>query len=93
MAAQQRQTAKAMAARGDCSNDGDGGVDDSDGASGRLRSCPSQAHVVLSHVPVENYDFRQKELHIGTIARRVFLVHLGKMPLDDGDYCYGKTRL
>jgi DNA-directed RNA polymerase III subunit RPC2 len=50
------------------------------------------ANVVLSHVPVENYDFRAKALYIGHIVRRVLLVHLGKMPLDDKDY-YGNKRL
>jgi DNA-directed RNA polymerase III subunit RPC2 len=50
------------------------------------------ANVVLSHVPVENFDFRTKALYIGHIVRRVLLVHLGKMPLDDKDY-YGNKRL
>jgi DNA-directed RNA polymerase III subunit RPC2 len=50
------------------------------------------ANVVLSHVPVEHFDFRAKALYIGHIVRRVLLVHLGKMPLDDKDYC-GNKRL
>jgi DNA-directed RNA polymerase III subunit RPC2 len=50
------------------------------------------AFVVLSHVPVENFYFRPKCLYIGHIVRRVLLVHLGKMPLDDKDY-YGNKRL
>jgi len=50
------------------------------------------ANVVLSHVPVENFDFREKAIYIGHIVRRVLLVHLGKMPLDDKDY-YGNKRL
>jgi DNA-directed RNA polymerase III subunit RPC2 len=50
------------------------------------------ANVVLSHVPVERFDFRAKALFIGHIVRRVLLVHLGKMPLDDKDY-YGNKRL
>ena len=50
------------------------------------------ANVVLSHVPVENFDFRQKAIYIGHVVRRVLLVHLGKMPLDDKDY-YGNKRL
>lgn len=50
------------------------------------------AHVVLSHVPVERFDFRAKALFVGHIVRRVLLVHLGKMPLDDKDY-YGNKRL
>ncbi|KAL7569046.1 hypothetical protein ACA910_021324, partial [Epithemia clementina (nom. ined.)] len=50
------------------------------------------ANVVLSHVPVENFDFRAKAIYIGHIVRRVLLVHLGKLPLDDKDY-YGNKRL
>jgi len=50
------------------------------------------ANVVLSHVPVEHFDFRVKALYIGHIVRRVLLVHLGKLPLDDKDY-YGNKRL
>jgi DNA-directed RNA polymerase III subunit RPC2 len=50
------------------------------------------AFVVLSHVPVENFNFRTKAMFIGHIVRRVLLVHLGKMPLDDKDY-YGNKRL
>ena len=50
------------------------------------------ANVVLSHVPVENFHFRAKCLYIGHIVRRVLLVHLGQMPLDDKDY-YGNKRL
>ncbi|KAG7361394.1 DNA-directed RNA polymerase subunit B [Nitzschia inconspicua] len=48
--------------------------------------------VVLSHVPVEYYDFRGKAIYVGHITRRVLLVHLGKLPLDDKDY-YGNKRL
>lgn len=50
------------------------------------------AFVVLSHVPVTNFDFRMKAIYIGHIVRRVLLVHLGKVPLDDKDY-YGNKRL
>jgi len=50
------------------------------------------ANVVLSHVPVEAFDFRAKVLYIAHIVRRVLLVHLGNMPLDDKDY-YGNKRL
>lgn len=50
------------------------------------------ANVVLSHIPVERFDFRAKALFVGHIVRRVLLVHLGKMPLDDKDY-YGNKRL
>jgi DNA-directed RNA polymerase III subunit RPC2 len=50
------------------------------------------ANVVLSHVPVENFDFRAKAVYIGHIVRRVIMVHLKKMPFDDKDY-YGNKRL
>jgi len=50
------------------------------------------ANVVLSHVPVKKFNFRTKAIYIGNITRRVLLVHLGKMPLDDKDY-YGNKRL
>ncbi len=50
------------------------------------------ANVVLSHVPVVHFDFRAKAMFVGHIVRRVLLVHLGKMPLDDKDY-YGNKRL
>jgi DNA-directed RNA polymerase III subunit RPC2 len=50
------------------------------------------AFVVLSHVPVEHFHFRPKCMYIGHVVRRVLLVHLGKMPLDDKDY-YGNKRL
>ena len=48
--------------------------------------------VVLSHVPVNHFDFRAKAIYIGHITRRVLMVHLGKMDLDDKDY-YGNKRL
>ncbi|MGK3733182.1 MAG: DNA-directed RNA polymerase III subunit RPC2 [Bacillariaceae sp.] len=48
--------------------------------------------VVLSHVPVHHFDFRAKAIYVGHITRRVLLVHLGKMSLDDKDY-YGNKRL
>uniref|UniRef100_A0A7S4I9T1 DNA-directed RNA polymerase subunit beta n=1 Tax=Odontella aurita TaxID=265563 RepID=A0A7S4I9T1_9STRA len=50
------------------------------------------ANVVLSHVPVPNFDFRAKAMYVGHIVRRVLLVHTGKMPLDDKDY-YGNKRI
>ena len=50
------------------------------------------ANVVLSHVPVRNFNFRAKCIYIGHIIRRVILAHLGKAPLDDKDY-YGNKRL
>jgi DNA-directed RNA polymerase III subunit RPC2 len=48
--------------------------------------------VVLSHVPVDHFDFRAKAIYVGHITRRVLLVHLGRMSLDDKDY-YGNKRL
>jgi DNA-directed RNA polymerase III subunit RPC2 len=50
------------------------------------------ANVILSHVPVERFHFRAKAVYLGHIVRRVLLVHLGKMPVDDKDY-YGNKRL
>ena len=69
------------------------------GSSSYRKSMPAEdearevlANVVLSHVPVRHFDFRAKALFVGHIVRRVLLVHLGKMPLDDKDY-YGNKRL
>jgi DNA-directed RNA polymerase III subunit RPC2 len=50
------------------------------------------ANVVLSHVPVDKFNFRNKAIFIGHITRRVLLVKMGKLPLDDKDY-YGNKRL
>ncbi len=50
------------------------------------------ANVVLSHVPVPNFDFRAKVIYIGHIVRRLVMVQLGKSALDDKDY-YGNKRL
>eukprot|EP00590_Aulacoseira_subarctica_P012306 CAMPEP_0172419888 /NCGR_PEP_ID=MMETSP1064-20121228/6276_1 /TAXON_ID=202472 /ORGANISM="Aulacoseira subarctica , Strain CCAP 1002/5" /LENGTH=1336 /DNA_ID=CAMNT_0013159575 /DNA_START=27 /DNA_END=4037 /DNA_ORIENTATION=+ len=50
------------------------------------------ANVVLSHVPVLNFDFRSKCIYIGHIVRRVLLVEMGKAPMDDKDY-YGNKRI
>lgn len=50
------------------------------------------ADVVLSHVPVEDFNFRTKVIYVGHIVRRLIMVHLGKCPLDDKDY-YGNKRL
>ena len=50
------------------------------------------ANVVLSHVPVENFDFHAKTVYIGHIIRRLIMVQLGKSSLDDKDY-YGNKRL
>jgi DNA-directed RNA polymerase III subunit RPC2 len=50
------------------------------------------AHVVLSHISVDNYDFQGKAIYICNIVRRVLLVHLGHVSVDDKDY-YGNKRL
>ena len=50
------------------------------------------ANVVLSHIPVVNFDFRGKCIYVGHIVRRVVMVHLGHASLDDKDY-YGNKRL
>jgi len=50
------------------------------------------ANVVLSHIPVNNFDFRAKCIYIGYIVRRILLVHMGKAELDDKDY-YGNKRI
>ena len=50
------------------------------------------ANVVLSHVPVKNFDFRPKCIYIGHVMRRILLVSVGKAKLDDKDY-YGNKRL
>lgn len=50
------------------------------------------ANFILSHVPVENYDFRAKQIYVGHIVRRVIMAMTGKVELDDKDY-YGNKRL
>ena len=50
------------------------------------------ANVVLSHVPVVNFNFRNKCIYIGHIVRRVLLVHMGKSEMDDKDFL-GNKRL
>ena len=50
------------------------------------------AHVVLSHVPVEDYDFVAKRTYIGHVTRRVLAASLDNSLLDDKDY-YGNKRL
>jgi len=50
------------------------------------------ANVILSHIPVENYDYRAKQLYVGHIVRRLIMVQAGKATLDDKDY-YGNKRL
>ena len=41
------------------------------------------AHVVLNHVPVENYCFRNKCVYITHIVRRVLKTVLDRTLLDD----------
>lgn len=50
------------------------------------------AHVVLSHVPVVDYDFTAKRAYIGYVTRRVLAAELDPKLLDDKDY-YGNKRL
>jgi DNA-directed RNA polymerase III subunit RPC2 len=50
------------------------------------------ATVVLNHVPVENFDFRQKCIFICHVIRRVLMTHQDRSRLDDKDY-YGNKRL
>lgn len=50
------------------------------------------AHVVLSHVPVIDYDFTAKRAYIGYVTRRVLAAELDQKLLDDKDY-YGNKRL
>jgi DNA-directed RNA polymerase III subunit RPC2 len=48
------------------------------------------SHVVLNHVPVENYNFRSKVIYITHIIRRVLKTVNDRTLLDDKDY-YGNT--
>jgi DNA-directed RNA polymerase III subunit RPC2 len=50
------------------------------------------ANVVLSHVPVEHYDFRSKVLYLAIMVRRIILASLDPTTIDDKDY-YGNKRL
>ena len=50
------------------------------------------SHVVLNHVPVENYCFRAKVVYITHIIRRVLRTVKDPSLLDDKDY-YGNKRL
>jgi len=50
------------------------------------------ANVVLSHIPVVNFDYRAKCIYVGHIVRRLIMVQLGKSSMDDKDY-YGNKRL
>lgn len=50
------------------------------------------AHVVLSHVPVVNYNFVAKRTYIGHVAKRALAALLDSSLMDDKDY-YGNKRL
>ena len=50
------------------------------------------AHLILNHVPVENYNFRSKVIYITHIIRRVLATVRNPKLLDDKDY-YGNKRL
>lgn len=48
--------------------------------------------VVLSHLPAQETDFYEKAIYLAVMIRRVFMVHSGRISLDDKDY-YGNKRL
>lgn len=50
------------------------------------------AHLVLNHIPVENYCFRAKIIYIAHIVRRVLATVKNPELLDDKDY-YGNKRI
>ena len=50
------------------------------------------AHVVLSHVPIADFDFRRKYMYICQLVRRVLRAHRDPRELDDRDY-YGNKRI
>jgi hypothetical protein len=50
------------------------------------------ASVVLSHVPVVNFDFRVKGIYVGLMIRRILLAMRDPSTMDDKDY-YGNKRL
>jgi DNA-directed RNA polymerase III subunit RPC2 len=88
----------ATAAGGGAPGGGSGARSRAGGASGIPPLSPEEearellANVVFSHVPVTNFDFRYKAVFVGHVVRRVLLVSLGKMSVDDKDY-YGNKRL
>ena len=49
------------------------------------------AHVVLSHVPVVNYDFVAKRTYVGHVTKRVIAALLDNSLLDDKDYYGNKS--
>jgi DNA-directed RNA polymerase III subunit RPC2 len=50
------------------------------------------AYVILSHVPVERFDFSQKISYVALLARHVLMARTDDAMLDDKDY-YGNKRL
>ena len=50
------------------------------------------ANVVLSHVPMEGFNFRPKAIYMGHIIGRVLKAEYDRALLDDKDYC-GNKRL
>ncbi|PRP77129.1 DNA-directed RNA polymerase III subunit RPC2 [Planoprotostelium fungivorum] len=50
------------------------------------------ATVLLSHVPVKNYDFRMKYTYLTLMIRRILLANKDPHAIDDKDY-YGNKRL
>mmetsp|Transcript_38743 Transcript_38743/g.50119 ORF Transcript_38743/g.50119 Transcript_38743/m.50119 type:complete len:1149 (-) Transcript_38743:193-3639(-) len=50
------------------------------------------ANVVLSHVPMQGFNFRPKAIYMGHIIRRVLTAEYDRALLDDKDYC-GNKRL
>jgi DNA-directed RNA polymerase III subunit RPC2 len=89
---------EATAAGGGAPGGGSGARSRAGGAGGIPPLSPEEearellANVVFSHVPVTNFDFRYKAVFVGHVVRRVLLVSLGKMSVDDKDY-YGNKRL
>lgn len=50
------------------------------------------SNVVLSHVPMDGFNFRPKAIYMGHIIRRVLTAEFDRTLLDDKDYC-GNKRL
>ena len=50
------------------------------------------ANMILSHVPMEGFNFRPKAIYMGHIIRRVLTADLDRKLVDDKDYC-GNKRL
>ncbi|KAI8791779.1 DNA-directed RNA polymerase III subunit RPC2 [Biomphalaria glabrata] len=49
-------------------------------------------NVILAHVTVVDWNFRQKAVYLALMVRRIILTQAGKIKLDDSDY-YGNKRL